>query len=368
MTKLKVALLYGGQSGEHEISLRSARNVFNELVSANFEVLPIGMDKSGLLFLNSESVLKVAQGKPLEVKTKDAKPLPSLIQDGKFIVDCDVVFPVVHGPLYEDGALQGVLELADVAYVGCDVVSSAVGMDKDIARRLAVIEGVQNIRYHRLPHTSSPEQDKTWCKSVAEDLDFPLFVKPCKMGSSVGVARVDNMNELLAAVNNARKYDLTVSVEAFIDGREIELGVLEHDGLEGLPDVTIPGEITTTHTDGFYSYSAKYVECDTTDILVPAELDDATIRRLQVASAEIFMRLHCVGLARIDFFLENNTNTIYFNEVNTIPGFTSVSMFPMLWEASGVSLKALLERLIQLAVKRHQCKQALVRDFTKSVS
>jgi D-alanine-D-alanine ligase len=361
---IKVALLYGGRSGEHEISLQSAASVLMNLDPARYHVMPIGIDKQGRLHLHDAKTLRKQHLDALPVNSNDATFLPGLIHEGQFVVDASVVFPMVHGPLYEDGALQGLLDLAGVAYVGCDVLSSAMGMDKDIARRLAAVEGVTPIRYHRLPYTSSVAQDKTWCEAAVRDLGFPLFVKPTMLGSSVGIHRADTMEELLHAVGDARQYDRTVLVEEFIEGREIELAVLEHEGLEGLPDVSVPGEIQVSHADGFYSYTAKYVECSQTRLCIPAELNETLTRRLQVAAAEIFMRLHCGGLARIDFFVQDRTKNIYFNEINTLPGFTSNSMFPKLWEASGLSYAALLDRLIRLAEARQASRQALTTDYT----
>ena len=193
MSKIKLALLYGGKSGEHEISLQSAAAVFNHLDPALYDVQLIGIAKDGRLYLNQAESFRAEHYTSLPVQANDAKCLPSLIQQGKFILDVDVVFPMVHGPMYEDGALQGILEHAGVAYVGCDVLSSAMGMDKDIARRLSMVEGIEPIAYHRLPYTASASQDKTWCEVTAEALGFPLFVKPTSQGSSVGVSKVFDM-------------------------------------------------------------------------------------------------------------------------------------------------------------------------------
>lgn len=364
MTRLKLVLLYGGQSGEHEVSLQSAASVLSNLDSKQYEVMPIGMDKHGCFYLNHPEHLIVNYPESLPVRLPDSKKISSLIVDGKFALEADVVFPVMHGPLCEDGALQGIFDLADIAYVGCNVLSSAICMDKDIARQLAQVQGVEPIRYHRLPYTASLSQDKTWCEDVVHDLGFPLFVKPCALGSSVGIHRVEDMEALKRAVQDARQYDQTVLVEEYIEGREIELAVLEHDGSEGLPDVTVPGEIKTGHPDGFYSYAAKYNGCEHLELCIPAALDAELTRKLQVAAVEIFMRLRAEGLARVDFFVQTDKNKIYFNEINTLPGFTEVSMFPKLWEASGLNYSALLDRLIRTAVERQQRRSALITDYT----
>jgi D-alanine-D-alanine ligase len=362
MTRLKLVLLYGGQSGEHEVSLQSAASVLANLDSNQYDVLPVGMDKQGCLYLNSAAELIQNYPDALPVKLASSEKLSSLMSDGKLSLDADVVFPVMHGPLCEDGALQGVFDLADIAYVGCNLLSSAISMDKDIARQLAVVEGIESIRYHRLPHSSSAAQDKTWCEAAAKDLGFPLFVKPCALGSSVGIHRAENMSELLLAVQDARLYDRVVLIEEYIEGREIELAVLEHDGAEGVPDVSVPGEIQSNHPDGFYSYAAKYTECEQLKLCIPAVLDTNLTRKLQMAAAEIFMCLRAAGLARVDFFVQDNKNKIYFNEMNTLPGFTTVSMFPKLWEASGLNYPALLDRLIQSALRRHSKRSALITD------
>jgi D-alanine-D-alanine ligase len=368
MIRMKVLLLYGGPSGEHEISLQSAASVLAELNAEKYEVLPVGMDKQGCLYLNDAAELIKNHPDSLPVALDNAEKIPSLIINGRLGLPADVVFPVMHGPMCEDGALQGLLDLTQVAYVGCNVLSSAICMDKDIARQLVHVEGIEPIRYHRLPHTSTDSLDKTWCEAAVEALGFPLFVKPASLGSSVGIHRVDNMQSLLRAVKDARQYDRTVLVEEYIDGREIELAVLEHDGTEGLPDVSVPGEIKTKHPDGFYSYAAKYTENEQLELCIPAPLTEKLTRTLQIAAAEIFMQLRAGGLARVDFFVQAETSKIYFNEINTLPGFTAVSMFPKLWEASGLEYSALLDRLIRAAIERQQKRLSLITDYTRVAS
>ncbi len=363
MTRLKLVLLYGGQSGEHEVSLQSAASVLANLDRNQYDVMPVGMDKTGCLYLNNAEELIKNHPDSLPVQLPTSEALSGLMMHGKFVLDADVVFPVMHGPLCEDGALQGVFDLAGIAYVGCNVLASAMCMDKDIARQLAKVEGIEAIRYHRLPHTKTLSHDKTWCEEAVRDLGFPLFVKPNALGSSVGIHCVENMPSLLDAVQDARHYDRTVLVEEYIEGREIELAVLEHDGGEGLPDVTVPGEIKTGHPDGFYSYAAKYTECEALELCIPAELNAAQVHKLQVAAVEIFIRLRAAGLARVDFFVQDNPGKIYFNEINTLPGFTTVSMFPKLWEASGLKYSKLLDRLIRAAMARQHSRSLLITDY-----
>ena len=362
MARLKLVLLYGGQSSEHEVSLQSAASVLSNLDLNQYDVLPVGIDKAGCLYLNNAEFLIENHPNRIPVVLPDSEKLPGLIVNGRFVLDADVVFPVMHGPLCEDGALQGVFDLTGIAYVGCNVLASAMCMDKDIARQLAKVEGIEPIRYHRLPHTNALTHDKTWCEAAVKDLGWPLFVKPNALGSSVGIHRVETMDALLEAVQDARQYDRTVLVEEYIEGREIELAVLEHDGGIGLPDVSMPGEIKTSHSDGFYSYAAKYTECEQLELFIPAKLDEALIRKLQLAAAEIFMKLRAAGLARVDFFVQDKQKKVYFNEINTLPGFTTVSMFPKLWEASGLNMSALLDRLIRAAMARQRSRSALITD------
>ncbi len=354
-----VVLLYGGKSGEHEISLRSAASVLSHLDVGRYRITPIGMDQDGRCFINDfEEMLKHPDALP--VKTAQSKPLESLLCHGQFALNADVVFPVVHGPLYEDGGLQGLLMLANVAFVGSSILGSAVGMDKDIARRLACVDGVVSTRYRCISSDADEAKLAHFCQETAADLGWPLFVKPCSMGSSVGIHKVVNKDELMHAVKDAARYDETVLVEAFVSGREIELAVLEHGDN---PRVSIPGEIKINHPDGFYSYTAKYLDDKASELCIPARLDDAMTQQLQRAAGQIFTRLKCFGMARVDFFVDDAKRQIYFNEINTLPGFTSISMYPKLWEASGIAYADLLDELIALAIKKHERRQQKVTNY-----
>ncbi|MDP3704799.1 MAG: D-alanine--D-alanine ligase family protein [Legionellaceae bacterium] len=359
---INLVLLYGGKSGEHEISLISAASVLANLNPERYHVIPIGMDKNGCLYRNDYQEL-LNHPDSLPVVTSQSKPLQNLLVDGHLAIDADVVFPVVHGPLYEDGCLQGVLELAGVAYVGCDVLSSAIGMDKDMARRLACTQGVKSARYQTLSWHASPELTVQTCEQVVTEFGWPLFVKPNSMGSSVGIHKVHNMTELLSAVADARRYDETILIEEAILGREIELAVLENKSPAKPPRVSIAGEIKVNHADGFYSYTAKYLESGQTDLLIPALFDDVLLGRLQGIASDIFIRLKCKGLARVDFFVNDKSGDIYFNEINTLPGFTSISMYPKLWQASGLAYQALLDELIELALVHQRCREQLVTHY-----
>lgn len=359
---INLVLLYGGKSGEHEVSLVSAASVLRHLDADKYTIIPVAMDKNGQFHLHNYHDL-LAFGEKLPVSTKQSKPIDSLFINGHLAVEADVVFPVVHGPLYEDGCLQGLLELADVAYVGSDVLSSAMAMDKDMARRVACIYGLQSARYNLLSWHQTTSQRLQRCKETANDFGWPLFVKPCTLGSSVGIHKASNMEELIAAVDDALRYDDEILIEEFIAGREIELAVLENKNLAAQPRVSLIGEIKVKHPDGFYSYTAKYLESGQTDLIIPAALTQDLNERLTKAAAEIFTRLKCKGMARIDFFVNDKTNEIYFNEANTLPGFTSISMYPKLWQASGLAYPDLLDELIDLAKIHHQCRKRLVTNY-----
>lgn len=359
---INLVLLYGGKSGEHEISLISAASVLTHLDPETYRITPVGIDKEGRCYRNDYQELLQYPDR-LPVQTERSVPLPSLINNGALALEADVVFPVMHGPMYEDGCIQGLLELSNVAYVGCQVLSAAIGMDKDMARRLACDDTIRCARYRLLSWHSNDAERLQFAQKTAAELGWPLFVKPCSLGSSVGIHKVRNIDELLAAMNDALRYDHSILVEEFLSGREIELAVLENIRPCVRPDVSIAGEISVHHADGFYSYAAKYLESEATSLHVPAQLDAALLARLQTMSAEIFTRLKCRGLARVDFFVNDSTNEIYFNEINTLPGFTSISMYPKLWQASGLPYPQLLDRLVQLALVHHRCKQQLVTSF-----
>jgi D-alanine-D-alanine ligase len=359
---VNLVLLYGGKSGEHEISLISAASVLSHLNAEKYHIIPIAMDKNGQFHLHEYEDLLLYKER-LPVVTERSKIMDSLVLNGRLSVEADVVFPVVHGPLYEDGCLQGILELADVAYVGCDVLPSALGMDKDMARRIACIDGLESAQYKVLSwHTSAIDRQQ-FCTAAVAELGWPLFVKPCSLGSSVGIHKAKNMAELLAAVDDALRYDEEIIVEEYIEGREIELAVLENALPSATPRVSSVGEIHVNHPDGFYSYTAKYLESGQTDLTIPAQLTPNLTERLKQAAADIFTRLKCKGMARVDFFVNDKTEKIYFNEINTLPGFTSISMYPKLWAATGINYPDLLDELINIAKIHHQCRQQLVTNY-----
>ncbi len=361
---INLALLYGGKSGEHEISLISAASVLAHLNAEKYNIIPIAMDKEGRFHLHQYNDLLKHKEK-LPVITEQSKPLESLLINGQLAVKAEVVFPVVHGPLYEDGCLQGLLELAGVAYVGCDVLSSAIGMDKDMARRVACVDGLKSARYKVLSWHSTIMERQQFCNDVTAALGLPLFVKPCALGSSVGIHKAKTKEELAAAINDALRYDEEILVEEYIQGREIELAVLESSIPCTKPRVSTVGEIRVNHPDGFYSYTAKYLESGQTDLIIPAVLKEDLQEKITQAAASIFTRLKCKGMARVDFFVDDKNDEIYFNEINTLPGFTSISMYPKLWQATGLSYPDLLDELIHIAMIHNRCRQHLVANYLR---
>ncbi len=361
-SKLNVAVLYGGPSGEHEISLRSAASVLTHLNKENYQLFPIGIDKSGACFYTPIETLPSYETS-VPVQTPHSQPLAGLVVNGRFVMDVDVVFPVVHGPLLEDGALQGVLELAQVAYVGSNVLSSAICMDKDISRRLTQIEGIQSAPYHTISMHTPDAEKKTKSEQIVRDFGLPVFVKPCCMGSSVGIHKVSALSALTAAIQDALRFDEVAVIEQAVQGLEIELAVLENIEPHLPPLVSVPGELKVSHPDGFYSYHAKYIDSDLTELCVPADLPPAMVDALTHTAARVFTLLKCKGMARIDFFVNVETNTLFFNEANTLPGFTSISMYPRLWQASGLPYDQLLDKLIALACMTQKNKQKRIRDY-----
>ena len=372
MKKLRVAVLYGGRSGEHEVSLQSAAAVINNLDRDRFEIVPVAIDKQGRWLLNDVSLLEGKKSLPV---FKDAPkvvlaPNPADTGGDSALIclgesgearGIDVVFPVMHGPLCEDGTIQGLLELADLPYVGCGVLASAVAMDKDVAKRVARDAGIPIVPYVSLKREAWEKEKHSLAKKIDNELGYPVFVKPANLGSSVGVHKVKEPRGLNAALEDAFNYDRKVLIEAAVNAREIELSVLESLEAGSDPLVSIPGEIAPAHE--FYSYEAKYLDENGAALIIPAKLDPDETKRAQKIGRKAFTVLECEGMARVDLFLDRETGKFFFNELNTIPGFTSISMYPKLWEASGISYQELLSKLVDLAIARHQKKKKLVREF-----
>jgi len=353
--KLRIAILFGGRSGEHEVSLNSAASVIAALDPARYDVVPIGITKTGRWLAGSSAqkllpdVLRDGQRVTLGADPTIGALVP-LDKNESAALHVDVVFPVLHGTYGEDGTVQGLLELADLPYVGSGVIGSAVGMDKDMQKRLflqaklpvADFLAIQRARWEREPQKVRREIEKKF--------RYPVFVKPATLGSSVGMTKAHNCAELEKALNFAAEFAQKLVIEKTIRGREIELSVLGNEQARA----SIPGEIVP-HRE-FYDYEAKYLEVGTR-LIIPAKLSKSQIKRFQQLAVRAFHAVEALGLARVDFFLEHRTGRIFLNEINTIPGFTSISMYPKLWEASGLSYRALLDELIELALAQHREKQ-----------
>ncbi len=353
--KLRVGILFGGKSAEHEISLLSAKNIVEAIDKKKYDVVLIGIDKDGRWYLNEAAKLLLHSGTPLPslgtlgrskggVALIPSKTSAQLIRLSNHRPEkpLDVIFPVLHGPFGEDGTIQGLLKLANVPFVGASVLGSALGMDKDTMKRLLRDAGIRTAKFLVFDRSSSAEID---FDHVQRQLGLPFFIKPANLGSSVGINKVKNKKQFDPALKEAFQFDSKILIEEFIQGREIECSVLGNDN----PIASLPGEIRPRHE--FYSYEAKYLDENGAAFEVPAKLPADIIREIQDLSIKTFKVLCCEGMARVDFFLRDNKEPIV-NEINTIPGFTKISMYPKLWEASGISSTELIDRLIQLAIER----------------
>ncbi len=347
-----IALLFGGRSGEHEVSIRSALSVAAGL-AARHRVLPVLLDKKGRWLLQDGPEPRPEGGVPVFlVPAPDDRGRLRRLADASVAAEPDLFFPVVHGTFGEDGTVQGLLELAAAPYVGSGVAASAAAMDKEMMKALFAQAGVPQGAY-RLLRGRDPAAEH----AAALALGFPLFVKPANLGSSVGVSKVKRAADLPAALDLALAYDRKAVLEAGIDAREIEVSVLGNDA----PEASLPGEILPDRE--FYDYDSKYSADSRTELKIPAPVDDATTARLRQLAIQAFRAVDASGYARVDFFLERPTGRVLVNEINTIPGFTSISMFPKLWEATGIPYEALLDRLVALGLARRAERDLLRTDF-----
>ena len=336
--RIRVAVLFGGRSSEHEVSIRSAASIIGALNGELYVAVPIAIERSGRWLEPARSVALLSG----EIADKCSLEPVEFRHESGLSRGFDVVFPTLHGPYGEDGRLQGLLDMADVPYVGSGVLGSACGMDKDVMKRLFRERLVPT-----LPHIAlSREETSDRLGDIEERIGYPAFVKPANLGSSVGIRRVESRKRLLEALEYAGQFDLKIIVEPAVAAREIECAVLGNDK----PRASLPGEIVMRK--GFYDYDAKYVT-DTAELVVPARLEPDQVRTIQGLALEAFRALGCAGLARVDFFIEDSTGQVLVNEVNTMPGFTSISMFPKMWAVSGLSYPDLIEQLIELAFMRH---------------
>jgi D-alanine-D-alanine ligase len=394
MKKIRVGILFGGRSGEHEVSLLSAASVLEAIDKQQYEVVPIGITKEGRWvtagraeqLLRSNHVGKGHEERHLRAGDPDYTPGAAVLAKGETVVvppvpvqsstgamtsfepeaamarrwtdnviKVDVVFPVLHGTFGEDGTIQGLLELADIAYVGAGVLGSAAGMDKDIMKQLFRSAGLPMVKHVTVLRRDWEDDPAKVQRLIESKLKYPVFVKPANLGSSVGISKAHNRKELASAMLLAAEYDRKIVIEQGVGGkkhkaRELECSVLGNDE----PVASLPGEVVPGKE--FYDYAAKYLE-EGSQLIIPAKLTKVQTRQVQEMAVSAFRAVDCAGLARVDFLMDPQTKKVYVNEINTMPGFTAISMYPKLWAASGVSYPELIHRLIQLALERHEDKK-----------
>src|SRR5579862_2081931 len=391
MPKLKVGVLFGGRSGEHEVSLLSAASVVNAIDKTKYEVVPVGITKEGR-WVTAGDAERLLKGKPpddakhLRAGDPESTPGAAVLAAGEAVVvppepahrtassltpfqtdavlarrasdraiNVDVIFPVLHGTFGEDGTIQGLLELADIAYVGAGVLGSAAGMDKDVMKALFLANGLPIVKHVTVLRGEWDENPKKTEKLVESKLKYPMFVKPANLGSSVGISKAHNRRELGPAIYEAAKFDRKIVIEQGVGGtknkaREIECSVLGNDQ----PKASVPGEIVPVKE--FYDYTAKYLD-EGSELIIPAKLTKAEVKKVQELAVRAFQAVDCSGLARVDFLMDPKSRKLFVNEINTMPGFTAISMYPKLWAASGLSYSDLIDRLIQLGIERHEDKK-----------
>jgi D-alanine-D-alanine ligase len=391
MKKLRVGVLFGGRSGEHEVSLLSAASVLNAIDKKKFDVVPIGITKEGqwVTAAHADRLLKGhaperAEASHLRAGDPETTSAAAVLAKGEGVVvppmpgenhsalvpfqtqsselhaahsaiDVEVIFPVLHGTFGEDGTIQGLLELADIAYVGAGVLGSAAGMDKDVMKRLFRDARLPIVKHVTVLRSAWREQPKKVRQQIERALKYPVFVKPANLGSSVGISKVHDSSELAAAMDEAARYDRKLVIEQGVGGakgkaREIECSVLGNDA----PIASVPGEIIPIKE--FYDYSAKYL-VEGSEAIIPAKLPKAKQKEVQRLAVAAFQAVDCAGMARVDFLMDPRSGKMYVNEINTIPGFTSISMYPKMWAATGIDYPELMERLIQLGLERHAEKK-----------
>ena len=386
MKKLRVGILFGGRSGEHEVSLLSAASVLNAIDKQKYEVVPIGITKEGRWLTDShaEQLLRGEKtppesGRHLRAGDPKATPGAVVLAKGEAVIvppvpqarglvpfespavatqkgiDVDVIFPVLHGTFGEDGTIQGLLELADIPYVGAGVLGSSAGMDKDIMKQLFAFAGLEIVKHVTILRSRWERDPKKAAKLVEKNLKYPVFVKPANLGSSVGISKAHNRNELGPAIEEAAKYDRKIVIEQGVGGkkhkaRELECAVLGNDE----PQASTVGEIVPAAE--FYDYNAKYID-EGSQPVIPAKISKKQMKEVQGMAIRAFQAVDCSGLARVDFLMDPKNGKLYLNEINTMPGFTSISMYPKMWAASGLEYPRLIDRLIQLALERYKEKK-----------
>ena len=358
MAKLRVALVFGGKSGEHEVSITSALSIYKALDKGKYDVTLVGIDKNGRWVTPDAAHIQANLDTPRKIdlgKSRTAfhfDPAPGA--NAKF----DVFMPILHGTYGEDGTIQGLFDLAQVAYVGSGVIGSSVGMDKDMAKRVLEHAGLPVVPYITVRRHEFEKDARRFLDEAEKRFGFPYFVKPANMGSSVGVHKVKSAGDAEGLLRDAFKYDTKVLIEKGVNARELEVSVLGNND----PKASVVGEIVPTHE--FYSYEAKYIDAKGADLFIPAKgLNERQVAQIQKLAVKCFSALECAGMARVDFFLDKGTGEFFINEINTIPGFTSISMYPKMWEASGLPYPRLLDRLIELALERHRERATLKTTY-----
>ncbi|MEW6244281.1 MAG: D-alanine--D-alanine ligase family protein [Bacillota bacterium] len=355
MGKLKVAVVFGGRSGEHEISLMSAKSIMSAIDREKYEVIPVGISKDGVWYLGASPEAGTITGQAVRLIGRD---LVSLDEGTalEHLVRVDVVFPALHGTFGEDGTIQGLFEMNSVPYVGAGVMSSAVCMDKSIMKAVFREAGIPVAPIRTFLRKAVRQDAGRVVSQIEAEFNYPVFVKPANLGSSVGVSKAKNREQLFSALDLACMYDRKIVVEQGIDAREVECSVLGNDD----PEASLAGEIIPSRE--FYDYYAKYID-DKSELLIPAPIPEAIHSEVRQLAIRAFKAVDCSGMARVDFFIERGTNQVYVNEINTIPGFTRISMYPKLWEATGISYPELMDRLITLGIERYEDRSASKTTF-----
>jgi len=370
--KVRVAVVFGGRSGEHEVSLVSAASVMQAMDRERYEVFPVGITRTGRWLTWGEPMLALQSGQaeaaaPSEAELAKASGgrMPAVVPGSRELVpgtreagfpEVDVVFPVLHGPYGEDGTIQGLFEMADIPYVGAGVLGSALGMDKVAMKDVFRAHGLPVVDYVALLARDWRARPAEWLAQIEERLGYPCFVKPANLGSSVGITKAHNREELAQGLDEAAQYDRRLLVERGVNAREIEVSVLGNDE----PEASVPGEVVPCNE--FYDYAAKYLDGES-QLLIPAPIPDDLSRQARELALRAFAALDCAGMARADFLLCRDTGRLYLNELNTIPGFTPISMYPKLWEASGLPYPRLIDRLIELAMERYEERRRLRNEY-----
>ncbi len=353
MQKLKIGVIFGGKSGEHEVSLKSARSVIKALDKEKFEIIPIGIRKNGEWISGRDPLAELETGENRNDNfVVTMMPDPSnkgvwRLDPFKKLTDIDVIFPVLHGTYGEDGTIQGFFEMCNIPYVGSGVIGSSLAMDKIMMKRILECRGLQVANYFTLKRTNWENDREEQVAQIERNLSYPMFVKPANLGSSVGISKVKERKELYLAIDIACQYDMKCLVEEYIPGREIELSIIGNDN----PRASVLGEVIPANE--FYDYSSKYLD-DRSELVIPAQLSKKLSEKTRQIGIEAYQLLECFGLCRVDFFVLEEQEEVYLNELNTMPGFTEISMYPKLWIESGMSYQQLLTELVELALHRQE--------------